>query len=62
MLKSWKNIITYTQMRDMENVFITPFTGGRSDKYAERILTVIEPNIRAYLDGTTKYMKNIVQF
>ncbi|MFP6761903.1 MAG: D-2-hydroxyacid dehydrogenase, partial [Rhodospirillales bacterium] len=37
---------------DMENVFITPFTGGRSDKYAERILTVIEPNIRAYLDGT----------
>ena len=46
---------------DMENVFITPFTGGRSDKYAERILTVIEPNIRAYLDGTTKYMKNIVQ-
>ena len=47
---------------DMENVFITPFTGGRSDKYAERILTVIEPNIRAYLDGTTKYMKNIVQY
>ena len=47
---------------DMENVFITPFTGGRSDKYAERILTVIEPNIRAYLDGTKKYMKNIVQF
>ncbi|PPR58827.1 MAG: D-3-phosphoglycerate dehydrogenase [Alphaproteobacteria bacterium MarineAlpha3_Bin6] len=47
---------------DMENVFITPFTGGRSDKYAERILTVIEPNIRAYLDGTTKYMKNIVPF
>jgi len=47
---------------DMENVFITPFTGGRSDKYAERILTVIEPNIRAYLDGTTQYMKNIVQF
>ena len=46
---------------DMENVFITPFTGGRSDKYAERILTVIEPNIRAYLDSTTKYMKNIVQ-
>ena len=47
---------------DMENVFITPFTGGRSDKYAERILTVIEPNIRAYLDGTTKNMKYIVQF
>ena len=45
---------------DMENVFITPFTGGRSDKYAERILTVIEPNIRAYLDGTRKFMKNIV--
>ena len=46
---------------DMKNVFITPFTGGRSDKYAERILTVIEPNIRAFIDGTTKYMKNIVQ-
>jgi len=46
---------------DMENVFITPFIGGRSDMYAERILTVIEPNLRAYIDGNLDQMINIVQ-
>ena len=46
---------------DMENVFITPFTGGRSDIYAEKLLTIIEPNIRAYLAGKTEDMKNIVR-
>ena len=45
---------------EMENVFITPFTGGRSDMYAERILTVIEPNLRAYLNGKLENMINIV--
>lgn len=45
---------------DMENVFMTPFIGGRSDLYAERILTVIEPNLRAYLDGNLDKMINIV--
>jgi len=46
---------------DMENVFITPFTGGRSDMYAERILTVIEPNLRAYVDGKLDEMINVVE-
>ena len=45
---------------DMENVFMTPFIGGRSDLYAERILTVIEPNLRAFLDGGLDKMTNIV--
>ena len=45
----------------MGNVFITPFTGGRSDMYAERILTVIEPNLRAYVDGKLQNMINIVK-
>lgn len=46
---------------DMDNVFMTPFTGGRSDKYAERILTVIEPNLRAYVDGKLDQMINVVE-
>jgi D-2-hydroxyacid dehydrogenase (NADP+) len=45
---------------DLENVFMTPFIGGRSDLYAERILTVIEPNLRLYLDGDLDKMVNIV--
>ena len=46
---------------DMDNVFITPFTGGRSDMYAERIMTVIEPNLRAYIGGKIKDMINVVE-
>lgn len=46
---------------DMDNVFITPFTGGRSDMYAERIMTVIEPNLRAYVGGKIKDMINVVE-
>lgn len=45
---------------DFDNVFMTPFTGGRSDMYAERILTVIEPNLRAYIDGNLDQMINVV--
>tara|TARA_B110000444_G_C18790815_1_gene572354 strand:- start:1083 stop:1571 length:489 start_codon:yes stop_codon:yes gene_type:complete len=45
---------------DLDNVFMTPFTGGRSDMYAERILTVIEPNLRAYLDGNLDKMINVI--
>ena len=47
---------------DMKNVFITPFTGGRSDMYTERILAVIEPNLRAYLNNELDRMVNIVEF
>jgi phosphoglycerate dehydrogenase-like enzyme len=45
---------------NMENVFVTPFVGGRSDMYAERILTVIEPNLRAYVNGNFDKMINVV--
>ena len=45
---------------DFDNVFMTPFTGGRSDMYAKRILTVIEPNLRAYIDGDLDQMINVV--
>ena len=40
---------------------MTPFTGGRSDMYAEKILTVIEPNLRAYVDGKLDQMINVVE-
>ena len=43
---------------DMANVFMTPFIGGRSDLYWERILTVIEPNIHHYLSGDLDNMMN----
>ena len=46
---------------DMDNVFMTPFTGGRSDMYTERILTVIEPNLRAYIDGNLDEMINVIK-
>ena len=45
---------------DMENVFITPFTGGRSDQYEQNLLTIQEPNLRAYLAGERDKMINIV--
>jgi len=46
---------------DLDNVFMTPFTGGRSDMYAERILTVIEPNLRAYFNGELDQMINLIK-
>ena len=45
---------------DLHNVFMTPFTGGRSDMYAERILTVIELNLRAYIEGNLDKMINVI--
>lgn len=46
---------------DMDNVFITTWWGGRSDQYPQQILTVIEPNLRAYLDEGPEKLANIVQ-
>ena len=46
---------------DMDNVFITPFVGGRSDIYAEKILTIIEPNLNQFLRGQSESMTNIVK-
>ena len=44
----------------MPNVIITPNVGGRSDVYVEQTLTILEPNLQAFLDGRLKDMRNIV--
>jgi D-2-hydroxyacid dehydrogenase (NADP+) len=46
---------------DMENVFITPWMAGRSDRYADLAMTIIEPNLRAYLSGDLGRMVNVVE-
>jgi phosphoglycerate dehydrogenase-like enzyme len=45
---------------DMNNVFITPFIGGRSDRYEESIMSIIKPNLRSFLDGRPDQMINRV--
>ena len=35
----------------MPNVIITPNIGGRSDKFVEQTMTVLEPNLQAFIDG-----------
>lgn len=44
----------------MPNVIITPNVGGRSDVFPAQTLTIIEPNLRAFLDGRLQDMRNIV--
>jgi phosphoglycerate dehydrogenase-like enzyme len=44
----------------MDNVFITPFIGGRSDQYEENIMTIIKPNLRHFLAGRADQMINRV--
>ena len=45
---------------DMDNVFITPFIGGRSDRYEESIMSIIKPNLRSFLGGRDDEMINRV--
>jgi D-2-hydroxyacid dehydrogenase (NADP+) len=45
---------------DMDNVFITPFIGGRSDRYEESIMSIIEPNLHSFLAGRPEEMINQV--
>jgi phosphoglycerate dehydrogenase-like enzyme len=45
----------------MDNVFITPFIGGRSDQYEENIMSIIKPNLRAFLAGHGERMINRVE-
>src|ERR1700704_1886168 len=45
---------------DMDNVFITPFIGGRSDHYEESIMSIIEPNLQSFLAGREDAMINRV--
>ena len=44
----------------MPNVIITPNIGGRSDIFPEQTLTIVEPNLQAFLDGRLKDMRNII--
>jgi phosphoglycerate dehydrogenase-like enzyme len=44
----------------MPNVIITPNVGGRSDRFVEQTMTVIEPNIRAFLDGRLDDLRNVI--
>jgi phosphoglycerate dehydrogenase-like enzyme len=45
---------------DMDNVFITPFIGGRSDRYEESIMSIIKPNLAHFLAGREDQMLNRV--
>ena len=45
---------------DMDNVFITPFIGGRSDRYEEDIMSIIKPNLQSFLAGRADEMINRV--
>ena len=45
---------------DMDNVFITPFMGGLSDRYEENIMSIIKPNLHSFLAGRDDEMINRV--
>lgn len=44
----------------MPNVIITPNIGGRSANFVEQTLTIVEPNLRAFLEGRLKDLQNLV--
>jgi phosphoglycerate dehydrogenase-like enzyme len=44
----------------MPNVIITPNIGGRSDTFVEQTLTIVEPNLRAFVEGRLKDLRNLV--
>jgi phosphoglycerate dehydrogenase-like enzyme len=44
----------------MPNVIVTPNVGGRSDVFVEQTLTIIEPNMQAFLDGRLNDLRNII--
>jgi phosphoglycerate dehydrogenase-like enzyme len=45
---------------ELENVFITPHIGGYSDRFREQSLAVVEPNLRAFVDGRPDDLMNVV--
>lgn len=45
---------------DLPNVLLTPHLGGRSDRYAEQALTVLEPNLRSWLADRPGELVNVV--
>jgi D-2-hydroxyacid dehydrogenase (NADP+) len=44
----------------MPNVIITPNIGGRSDRFIEQTMTIVEPNLRAFVEGRLQDLKNLV--
>jgi phosphoglycerate dehydrogenase-like enzyme len=44
----------------MPNVIITPNIGGRSDNFIEQTMTVLEPNLKAFIDGRMNEMRNVI--
>lgn len=44
----------------LENVIMTPHVGGYHDRYAEQTLAVLEPNLRAFVEGRRDEMINVV--
>ena len=44
----------------MPNVIITPNIGGRSDKFVAQTMTVLEPNLQAFVDGRLNDMRNVI--
>jgi D-2-hydroxyacid dehydrogenase (NADP+) len=44
----------------LPNTIITPNVGGHSDKFVEQTLTVVAPNLKAYIDGRVQDLRNIV--
>lgn len=44
----------------LPNLIITPNVGGHSDKFVEQTLTVVVPNLRAFIEGRQRDLRNIV--
>jgi D-2-hydroxyacid dehydrogenase (NADP+) len=44
----------------LPNTIITPNVGGHSERFVAQTLTVVEPNLRAYIEGRTKDLINLV--
>jgi D-2-hydroxyacid dehydrogenase (NADP+) len=44
----------------IDNVVITGHMGGRSDRYVERALTILEPNLRHWQASEREKMRNVV--
>jgi phosphoglycerate dehydrogenase-like enzyme len=44
----------------MPNVIITPNIGGRSDNFIEQTMSVLEPNLQAFVDGRLNDMRNVI--
>jgi phosphoglycerate dehydrogenase-like enzyme len=44
----------------LPNFILTPNIGGRSDCFVEQTLTVLEPNLAAFVEGRLKDLRNVV--